>query len=158
MFALSTWLPSGRPAAVLAPSSVWVSPASPARPAPVLLLASKLPAASVNPIGAASRWSCHLLTKKNTCAAFCARFACHENGVLGSQEQGNGLPQNDTSGSANGLSREFHRLGLGPDGATSSGTRGWVSSLTSGDVGELFPASPVAFAARQPLAAWLAAP
>jgi hypothetical protein len=55
----------------------------------------KLPAASLNPIGARIRWSCQLLTKKKTWVAFCARLVFHENRLLGFQEQGHGLLQND---------------------------------------------------------------
>jgi len=50
MFALSTWLPSGKPLSVFAPSRSFTWTGSPSR-------VSKLPAARVNPIGAARRWS-----------------------------------------------------------------------------------------------------
>ena len=63
MLALSTWLLSGRPLSVEAPSIVWVWTASWALPVLVELAFSKLPAASVNPIGLASRWSWNRLTK-----------------------------------------------------------------------------------------------
>jgi hypothetical protein len=104
MFALSMWAPSGRPWSVFAPSSVWVSTGSPCLPRPVKFTAWKLPAASVNPIGAAFRWSCQLFTKKNTCVAFCRRFARQENGLFGFQVHGYGLSQNDTPLRWNGLS------------------------------------------------------
>ncbi len=50
MLALLSWLVSGRPFAVFAPSSDWACTASPST-------ASKLPADRVKPIGLASRWS-----------------------------------------------------------------------------------------------------
>ena len=63
MLALSTWLPSGSPLSVEAPSMVLVWTASWPLPCFDALECSKLPAASVNPIGLASRWSWNLLTK-----------------------------------------------------------------------------------------------
>ena len=55
----------------------------------------KLPAASVKPIGAALRWSCQLLTKKNTWVAFWSRLVRQEKGLLGFQLHGYGLSQNE---------------------------------------------------------------
>src|SRR4029079_6741231 len=105
MLVLSMWDPSGRPRAVLAPSSVWVATGSPALPSFDRFLSWKLPAASVNPIGPACRWSCHLLTKKKTWVAFCARLTCQENRLFGFQVQGHGLLQNDfANGRRNGCS------------------------------------------------------
>ena len=92
-----------------APSSVWVSTASPPLPSPVPLRTWKLPAASVKPIGDAFRWSCHLLTKKKTWAAFWARFLRQEYGCSGSHEQGEGLLQNETSRRWNGTRGRSHR-------------------------------------------------
>jgi hypothetical protein len=56
MLALLSWFASGRPFAVLAPSSDWPWTASPST-------ASKLPAARVKPIGCAARWSCQVPRK-----------------------------------------------------------------------------------------------
>ena len=53
-FALLTWPPSGNPLAVLAPSMRCPATASPPGPGPSRSSTWKLPAASVNPIGAAS--------------------------------------------------------------------------------------------------------
>ena len=89
---------------MFAPSSVWVSTGSPPLPLPLELTASKLPAASVKPIGPPLRWSCHLLTKKNTCVVFWARLVRQENGLFGFHVHGYGLPQNDTCLRSNGLS------------------------------------------------------
>ena len=70
MFALSVCCGSGKiPEIVPAPSSGSACTGS---------SPSKLPAALVNPIGAAARWSWKLFTKKNTCVPFCARFTRHE--------------------------------------------------------------------------------
>ena len=90
--ALSMWLPSGIPVStppmrcVFAPSSASASTGSPASPWPVELTSWKLPAASVKPIGAASRWSWNVLTKKYTCVPFCFRFMSHENAPSGKCE------------------------------------------------------------------------
>ena len=78
MLALSTWLLSGNPSAVFAPSRSLTCTGSPSR-------VSKLPAARVKPIGAACRWSWNTEVKYSSWVASIARFACHENGVKGSQ-------------------------------------------------------------------------
>src|SRR3954453_20273899 len=61
MLALSAWSWSGIPPAVFAPSSIWPSTWSFPRPWWVEFTSSKLPAASLKPIGSASRWSWKLL-------------------------------------------------------------------------------------------------
>ena len=70
MFALSLWFTSGRPTgrpltqqSVFAPSSASVRTGSPPNPRPDGLLSWKFPAASVNPIGLAARWSWKVFTK-----------------------------------------------------------------------------------------------
>src|SRR4051794_41578602 len=104
MLALSTWPPSGRPWARLAPSSVCAFTGSPPSPLPLRLALWKLPALSVNPIGLAARWSCHWLTKKNTWVAFCFLFTFHDPGLFGFHEHGYGVSQNDTFFRWNGCS------------------------------------------------------
>ena len=86
MFALSTWLPSGSPPSRFAPSMALACTASPST-------ASKLPAASVKPIGRLARWSWNLPRKKNSWVAFWLAFVRQELGVSGSHEQTNPVAQ-----------------------------------------------------------------
>ena len=119
MLALSMWLASGSPFAVLAPSSALACTASPST-------ASKFPAARLNPIGGAARWSWKRPRNDITWTAFCARLACQEPAVSGSQ-----VHTNDGTHAAgvNGWSGNLHSLVA--LGATSSVGSAMLSSLTS---------------------------
>jgi hypothetical protein len=86
MLALLTWLGSGRPSAVLAPSSAWPCTASPST-------ASKLPALRVKPIGPAFRWSWKVPRKYIIWTAFCSRLTRHELATAGFQEHLNAAEQ-----------------------------------------------------------------
>src|SRR3981081_4478145 len=129
MLALLTWLPSGRPPAVLAPSRALPCTASPST-------ASKLPAARVKPIGAFWRWSWYVPRKKYIWVASWLAFFCHEYATFGSQEQGN---FGGHDGPVNGWKGELNcRV---PVGATSSPASARLLSFRSRKTCATLPAS-----------------
>ena len=91
MLALSMCPPSGSPSIV--PSPVDVTVGAVQRLGLHRVDRFEVARRVVNPMGAASRWSWKLFTKKNTCAPFCCRFVLHELAVSGAHEQGNALVQ-----------------------------------------------------------------
>ena len=148
MFALSTWSMSGPPSpAVSAPSSEFVS---------TLSSSSKLPDASVKPIGPEARWSWYLLTRKKASVALCLRLSCQlERSFAGSHVQTCcGVQRAGGSGLSNGVKSNWKSPF---SGVTSSSVWALLSSLTSVQVWVAGPSSLLAPSGNQPgvVRSWL---